>query len=179
MATRKTWRQSWAYLKRLGVALPDDEGGKPDVCDRPEAGQADFRGLTLRDHVFEEVDFESLCLLRTLVVGCRFQGVSFRDADLTLCCLNGCQFVDCDFSDARLIRADLGACGFFACRFVRTALIGADLRGSTFAHCDFTDAVLTGACFDRTWKETLPLSEEQRDLMVDWRRKGDEGPNDG
>lgn len=177
-SAQKTWKASWTVMKRLGVTLPTDEGGKPDVADTPSAGQTDFRGLTIRDRVFEEVDLENLCLVRTLFAGCRFHGVSLGNTDLTLCCLHGCQFVDCDLRDARFIRSDLGECGFFACRFTRTNLTGANLVGATFEHCDFTDSILTGASIDRTLKETLPLSEAQRDLMVDWRAEGDEGPDD-
>jgi uncharacterized protein YjbI with pentapeptide repeats len=170
---RKGWEESMAHLKGLGVAVPAE-----DARQTPQAGQKKFRGLTVRGRTFEEVELSGLCLVRALFVNCRFHGVSLGDSDLTLSCLHGCQFMDCDFRGARLIRADLGECGFFACRFTRAELTGADLRGSTFEHCDFEGAVLTGACFDHALKGVLKLSAAQRDVMVDWRQEGDEGPDE-
>src|SRR5262245_29628092 len=100
---RKSWQDSWAVLEQHGVTLPGEEGWTPDSGDRPHAEEPDFRGLVVRDRVFEEVDFEDLCLVRTLFSGCRFNGVSFRNTDLSLCCLQGCEWIDCDFSEAVLI----------------------------------------------------------------------------
>src|SRR5262249_19857852 len=97
---RKTWQESWEFMKLQGVSLPRGKAS-PVTGDVPRAGQKKVRGLAVRKRVFEEVDFENLCLNKTLFAGCRFNGVSFRNTDLTLCCLEGCQFVDCDFSDAR------------------------------------------------------------------------------
>jgi hypothetical protein len=178
VSARKNWQESWKVLAALGVALPKGDECSPVWCESPVAGQKKFRGLTVRKRVFEEVDLARLCLNKTLFVGCRFHGVSLAETDLIHCCLHGCQFVDCDFSGVRLIRADLGECGFFAGRFVGAVLIGADLSEATLEHCDFTDADLTGACVDLALKPTLPVSDLQRDRMIDWRDEADEGPDE-
>jgi uncharacterized protein YjbI with pentapeptide repeats len=112
-----------------------------------------------------------------LIERCRFHAVSFRNTDLTLSCL-AADFIDCDFSDAILNCANLGGSAFFACRFCNAQLLGAEMRGVTLEHCDFTAANLTGARMDRVLKETLPLSEEQRRFMVDWRSPDDIGPDE-
>lgn len=175
---RKTWRDSWDFLKQQGVKVPRSRKVAPVENPRPKPGQKKFAGLTVRDRVFEEIDFQNLSLPRTLFVGCRFHGVSFANTDLNLSCLQGCEWIDCDFTDAMLIRADLRQTTLFACRFPHCELIGADLSGASLDKCDFKKAILTGACLDRTLKDILKLSAEQRDFMVDWRQEGDEGPDE-
>src|SRR6266545_1185164 len=172
---RRSWKESWAVLKKLGGRLlrRGDWPTDPGELNRPEPG-GKHNGACLRDRRHEEADFGNLSLPRTLVERCQFHGVSFRDTDLQLSCLSGNEFVDCDLSGAVLICADLQGSTFFACRFANAALMGADLRGSTFDHCDFTGADLTGARVDRALKEALSLTDLQRDRMVDWRAEDDD-----
>jgi hypothetical protein len=173
---RLSWQESFAALKARGVLVPD---GLPDPAgiDTPSPGRW-HGGLCLRDARHEEVDFADLFLPRILVERCRFHGVSFGNSDLRLSCLFECEFVDCDFGDAALLCTDLRRSAFFACRFARARLIAAELRGATLEHCDFSGADLTGARLDRSLKDTLPLSDVQRDVMVDWRSDDDVGPDD-
>lgn len=164
---RLTWQESWKLLKARGVR-PPGRGVKPDRGDTPSRGRDDFKGAAVRDKAFEEVDFENLCLPRTLFVACRFAGVSLRNSDLRLSCLADCDWLDCDFSDADLVCCDLRGAELFGCRFAGTRLVGADLREATLTGCDFTGADLTGARLDRALKKSLPLTAAQRDRMVDW-----------
>jgi hypothetical protein len=175
---RLPWRQSLKMLRSRGVRLPVGRYAPkdPTEIDTPDLGKP-HRGLRFHDAVYEEIDFENLSLRRTLIERCRFHGVSFRNTDLGQSCL-AAEFIDCDFSDAVLICANLAGSAFFACRFRNAALIGSELRGATLEHCDFTDADLTGARLDRVLKESLPLSDTQRRLMVDWRSPDDEGPDE-
>jgi hypothetical protein len=175
---RRTWRQSWQIVRKRGVKLPGKGGHTPDVCDRPERGQEDFTGLVFREKAFEEADFTDLRLPRTLFLRCRFAGVSFHNTELRLSCLADGDWIDCDFTDADLACADLRGAELFGCRFVEARLVGTDLREAKLTACDFAGADLTGAKFDRALKATLPLSDVQRDRMVDWYDPADEGPDD-
>jgi uncharacterized protein YjbI with pentapeptide repeats len=176
---RIPWRESWRFLEARGGALPppDRWPDDPGELDRPQAGQ-DRVCPQLRDARQEETDWIDLTLRRTLFDRCRFHGVSFRNSDLQLSCLTDSEFLDCDLTGIVLTCAELRGSTFFACRFINACLIGAELRGATFEHCDFTGADLTGARIDRTLKETLPLSDLQRQRMVDWRSPDDVGPDD-
>ena len=174
---RRTWKESCACAAARGVQI-GAALTPPEENDRPEPGQENFRGLCFRDAVFEEVDFEDLSLPLTHFLRCRFHNVSFRNTDLRLSCLHGNDWIDCDFSETLLTCADLGGAVFFGCRFVNAHLVGAELRGATLTGCDFTGADLTGARLDRALKETVPLSDGQRRLMVDWRTEDDEGPDE-
>jgi len=176
MSGIRSWQESWTFLESQGGELPARWPGQPGQLSRPEVGLS-HDGLRLRDRRFEEVDFEGLCLPRTLIENCKFHCVSFRDTDLRLSCLFGCTFVDCDFQNAVLICAHLSQSVFSACRFTNAQMVGAELRGATLEHCDFTGANLTGARLDRALKDALALCETQRRVMVDWRGAGDVGPD--
>lgn len=176
---RKTWRQSWQVVRKMGVKPPGKNGHTPDVCDKPERGQEGFTGLAFRDKTFEETDFTDLRLPRTLFLGCRFGAASFANTDLRLSCLADGDWIDCDFGDADLVCCDLRGAELFGCRFVNARLVGADLRGAKLTGCDFAGADLTGARIDRKLKKTLTLSDLQRDRMVDWFDPKDDGPDEG
>jgi uncharacterized protein YjbI with pentapeptide repeats len=176
VAERLSWQDSWRFLALRGGSLPENWPEDPGEMDTPSPEKKSALPC-LRDSRYQEADFENLTLPRTLIDRCRFHGISFRNSDLHLSLLSG-EFIDCDFSEAVLICAHLGQASFFACRFLHAILIGAELRGATLEHCDFTGADLTGARLDRTLKMTLPLSDLQRRIMVDWRAPDDEGPDE-
>src|SRR5262249_56864773 len=97
------------------AALPPEKDWPADPGDlsRPRPDRP-FRGPCLRGARHDEADFEDLTLPRTLLDGCRFHGVSFRNSDLRLSCLAACELIDCDLSDAVLICADLRPSSFVA-----------------------------------------------------------------
>jgi hypothetical protein len=173
---RRTKKESLQVVRQRGVR-PSRSDQRVDR-DRPVRGQEEYAGLVFRDKTFEEVDFTDLCLPRTLFVRCRFAGVTFRNTDLRLSCLADGDWIDCDFSDADLVCCDLRGAELFGCRFANARLVGADLRGAKLTGCDFAGADLTGAHLDRALKATLPLSDVQRDRMVDWYDPKDEGHDD-
>src|SRR5207244_1692563 len=98
MPERLSWQESWRFLELRGGLLPATWDDGPAEWDNPKPDNQ-YRGPCLRDALHEEVDFENLTLPRTLFIGCRFHGVSFRNSDLNQSCLCG-EFIDCHFSDA-------------------------------------------------------------------------------
>lgn len=176
MANRLTWQDSWRVLVARGGEVPNDWPDHVREIDMPNPATL-LRQPRLRQLRFDEADFENLTLPRTLIDGCRFHAVSFRNTDLCLAYL-AAEFIDCDFAGCVLTCADLGRSTFFGCRFTDATLVAAELRGATLDHCDFAGADLTGARLDRALKAALALSDYQRRVMVDWRAPDDEGPDD-
>jgi hypothetical protein len=177
--TRRTWQESWEVLRKRGLRVPGKSGHTPEDGSRPERGQKRYRGLCFRDADLRETDFDDLSLPRTMFLRCRFAAVSFRNTNLQMSCLADGAWLDCDFGGADLACADLRGAELFGCRFTGARLVGADLRGAKVTGCDFAGADLTGARLDRELKDTLPLSEVQRDRMVHWFDETDGGPDDG
>jgi len=113
------------------------------ICDDAELRERDFSGAVL----------EGVCCMDA-----RFDGSSFRGADLYWAIAMGASFAACDFTDADLRGADLKDTNFTDARLIRTNFsrnnVGGatQLQGADLSTAAIHDCLFDGAQYDSTSK---------------------------
>jgi uncharacterized protein YjbI with pentapeptide repeats len=121
----------------------------------------------LRDH-----DFSGAILEGVICISARFDGSSFRGADLYWAIAFEASFADCDFTDADLRGANLMEANFANAQLIRTnfgrnnlggstKLQGADLSTATIQYCRFE-----GAQYDATTRFPKGFDPQKHGLQL-------------
>jgi BTB/POZ domain-containing protein KCTD9 len=180
---RRSLEETWRLLESDDVAMPRKADGSPFVSPKmPSYDDSDPLGFCYFRTRLQSADLSNLCLPRTFFGRSSFEGVSFRNTNLSESRMCWNDFINVDFSDADLTGCDLRASNYSGCNFAGAILTGADLRCSSYEDCNFAGAVLVDAVSDRPSADMRglleSLTEEQKALMR-WQEAPGEVPGGG
>lgn len=171
MNMRKSLEDTWRVLESMGHEMPRMGDGTPHVASRMQnLDDAAPVNIAFFRTMWQQADLSNLTLARMFFGRSGFEGVKFRNTDLSQSRMCWNDFVRCDFTGADMRGCDLRAVNFDGCVFADANLSGADLRRSTFDACIFTGADLTGAIAHKrsAAEDLIPLLTKKQQSAMRW-----------